>query len=152
MKDAKGHGSNKRGTHSAGVDQVGNIQLHKSVLSTISKNPNGFSIRPESGKLPKSGFMVSIPGHSKILRASDLVGDRGAKIVQQYAREHSGVLHDARAHIGGWTDEATGKTHLDVSHNIKGMRAAVAAGRANNQIAIWDVKRGRQIDTGGTGD
>lgn len=148
MKDALGHGSN---AHNAGIDKLG-IKLHFSVVRTISKNPNGFSIRPHNGKQPKSGFMVSIPGHSKILQANDLVGERGAKLVQQYAREHAGALAAPNAHIGGWTDAATGKTHLDVSHNIKGQRAAVAAGRKNNQIAIWDIKRAKQIDTGGTGD
>lgn len=147
MKDALGHGSN---AHNAGIEKL-NIKLHGKVLKTISKNPNGFSVRPTNGKIPKSGFMVSIPGHSKILHASDLVGERGAQIVQQYARENAGVLNDPRAHIGGWTDKASGKTYLDVSHNIKGRSAAVAAGRKHNQIAIWDVKRGKEINTGGTG-
>lgn len=151
MKDAKGHGSNKRGTHAAGIDQVGNISLHAKVLSTINRNPGGFSVKPSSGSQPRAGFMVSLPGRTQIVSAADLRGPRGRALLEQYARAHSDALSQPGAHLGGWTDQASGKTYLDVSHNIKTRDAAVKAGRARNQIAIWDVRRRREIRTGGDG-
>lgn len=151
MKDAKGHGSNKRGTHAAGTDRVGNIALHPRVLGTITKNPNGFSVKPSSGAQPRTGFMVSLPGRTQIVSAADLRGARGKALLQAYARAHSDALSQPGAHLGGWTDKASGKTYLDISHNISTRQAAVKTGRARNQIAIWDVKRRREIRTGGTG-
>lgn len=151
MKDAKGHGSNPRGAHAAGTNQVGNIALHPKVLSTINRNPSGFSVKPSSGSQPRAGFMVSLPGRTQIVSADDLRGPHGRAILEQYARAHSDVLSQPGAHLGGWTDKTSGKTYLDVSHNIKTRDAAVKAGRAQNQIAIFDVRRRREIRTGGTG-
>jgi len=148
MKDALGHGSN---AHGAGIASIGNIKLHPKVIKTITKNPGGFSVRPTNGAMPKSGYMVSIPGHTQIVNESALAGPGGEHVIQDYARQHADVLSDPRAHIGGWTDKATGKTYLDVSHNISGRSAAISAGKRHNQIAIWDVKRMREIRTGGTG-
>lgn len=152
MKDAKGHGSNKRGLHSSAVDRVGNIPLHPNVLDMIRKNPSGFSVKPTNGRAPTSGYMVSLPGHTKIVTEAQLSGPNAPALLQQYAREHAGVLQQPGAHIGGWTDSNTGKTHLDVSHNIRDRTKAKRAGQRQNQIKIWDVKRAREIATGGTGD
>lgn len=152
MKDAKGHGSNKRGVHAQGVEQVGNLNLHPNVLSTIMKNPGGFSVKPSSGLSPKSGYMVSLPGHTQIVAESDIKGPNGSALIQNYARQHAGALQQAGAHIGGWTDSESGKVYLDVSQNIRNKGEAVHQGVARNQKAIWDVKRQREISTGGTGD
>jgi hypothetical protein len=150
MKDALGHGSNARGTHAQGIEKLG-VRLHPNVLTTVNKNPGGFSVKPKTGKMPTSGYMVSIPGHTKIVSEADLKGPRGAALLAQYAREHADVLQQPGAHIGGWTDKATAKTYLDVSHNVKGRSAAISTGKKHNQIAIWDVKHGREINTGGSG-
>lgn len=152
MKDALGHGSNPRGEHSGKIDQLGEPKLvHPKVLSHIQKNPGGFSIDPE-GRKPRSGFMVSLPGHTLKVNESDLAGPTGSAILERYAQLHSDVLSQRGAHLGGWTDKETGTTHLDISHNIRDRKEAIRAGRARNQIAIWDVKRGKEIRTGGRGD
>lgn len=142
MKDAKGHGSN---AHNSGIAQIGKVSLHPNVINAVKQNPSGFSVKPTTGQMPKSGYMVSIPGHTQIVNAAT------PKLVQGYANAHAGALQDPRAHIGGWTDKKTNQTYLDVSHNYRSRAAAVKAGKAHNQIAIWDVKHGREINTGGTG-
>jgi len=149
MKDALGHGSN---AHNSGVAKIGKLPLHPSVIKTVTGNPGGFSVRPTNGRMPSNGFMVSIPGHTQIVSEKALSGPQGHEIISQYANAHADVLRDPRAHIGGWTDKETGKTYLDVSHNIKSKREAVTTGRKHNQIAIWDVKHGKEIRTGGTGE
>lgn len=152
MKDAKGHGSNPRGTHAAGVESIKRpIPLHPNVISTIRQNPDGFSLRPKTGRAPDKGYMVSLPGRSKMLAASDLSGPHGQRIVSEYVQQNSDVLSKPGAHIGGWTDKASGITHLDVSHNVRSKDRAISKGIKQNQIAVWDVRRSREIRTGGTG-
>ena len=147
MKDAKGHGSD---AHQTGVNKVGKPLLQK-VLDTIRNNPEGFSVTLE-GDQPKSGYMVALPGHSEILNAGDLHSERGPSIINGYVAAHAGALMQPGAHIGGWHDPDSGKVYLDVSHNIPGRFQAIQAGITRNQKAIYDVKRGKDIKTGGTGE
>lgn len=153
-KDALGHGSNPRGgsAHMQGVLKATKpIKVKSGVLDTVKANPNGFSVTPK-GKVPDSGYMVAVAGRTKIVDAKDLASERGQQIINDYVRQHSDVLGKSGAHIGGWTDTETGKTHLDVAYNIKNKNTAIRAGQSHNQIAIWDVHKGREIRTGGTGD
>jgi hypothetical protein len=78
--------------------------------------------------------MVSLPGRSLIVNASDLTGPHGKALLENYANQHADALSQARAHIGGWTDK--GKTYLDVSQNIDRRSHAVRAGKERNQIAV----------------
>jgi hypothetical protein len=158
MKDALGHGSDNRGggqqqapAHQGKVNQVGRpVTLSPAVLATIQNNPGGFSITPK-GQQPESGYMVSIPGHTQIVNEADLAGPHSQDIMNKYASDHADALSRTGAHIGGWTNKDEGKTYLDVSQNIKNKNAAVNVGTKRNQIAIWDVKKSREIPTGGTG-
>lgn len=154
MKDAKGHGSNARGTLSSGIDKAvpKGPAFKAAVLEHIQKNPGGFSITPK-GTTPDGGYMVAVPGRTQIVNEKDLADpNRGKEILQAYAQAHADVLSKSGAHLGGWTDQNSGKTYLDVSMNIKNRNRAVAAGKHGNQISIWDVKHSREIKTGGTGE
>lgn len=144
MKDAKGHGSN---AHNSGIDKLA-VKLHPQAVMTARNallHSGGFSVKPSTGASPKSGYMVSIPGHTKIV-----AGDVDETTLRNYANEHADVLQHEGAHIGGWQHE--GNTYLDVSHRYGSKSAAASAGKKHNQIAIWDVKHGREINTGGTGE
>src|SRR5450830_120630 len=85
-----------------------------------------------------------------ILDAAELTGPRAVEIANEYASNHSSALSQPGATLGGWTNKAESKTYLDVSQNINDREAAVNAGKAWNQIAIWDVKSA-EIPTGGSG-
>lgn len=138
--------------HQNGVGKVGQPSgLSDRVLDVVRSNPNGFSVTP-TGEQPSKGYMVSLPGHSKVLSDNELHGPGAKDILNSYASEHAEALRTPGAHIGGWRDSASGKTYLDISHNIPRQREAVKAGKARNQIAVWDVKRSREIRTGGTGE
>jgi hypothetical protein len=154
-KDALGHGSNPRGgpaAHQTGIlKHTSPVFMNPKALDTIRKNPGGFSVNPR-GKSPSDGYMVSLPGRTKIVSESDLAGDQGASIIQRYADENQDALRGPGAHIGGWTDKESGKTYLDISQKVGSKEHAVKLGAARNQIAIWDVKRSREIRTGGTGE
>lgn len=155
MKDALGHGSNPRGgkaAHMRGVLKATKpITIKPEVLAHIQANPGGFSITPR-GKTPENGYMVSAPGRTRIVSESDLAGPEGHKILSDYAQKNADALRQPGAHLGGWTDKASGKTYLDISHKISSRNRAISAGKQRNQIAIWDVKRSREINTGGTGE
>ena len=147
MKDAKGHGSD---AHNSGIAKIGKIMLHPNAINLVAKADG--SVKPTTGKAPTSGYMVSIPGHTQIVDAGALKGPQSASIISQYANEHADALSDPAAHIGRWQEPGTNKVYLDVSHNIRSKNAAIKTGVANNQKAIWDLKNGREIDTGGTGE
>jgi hypothetical protein len=149
MKDAKGHGSNGRGVHSMGVNAIGNITLHPDAIRTLTKGDG--SVKPTTGKSPSAGYMVSIPGHTQVVSAAALSGPQARSVIEQYANAHSQALSEPNAHIGRWQEPGTDKVYLDVSHNIKDRSQAVGLGKAHNQIAIWDLKNNREINTGGTG-
>jgi hypothetical protein len=105
-------------------------------------------LRGDYPELYESLFSPNKTGKG-ILDAAELTGPRAVEIAIEYARNHSSALSLPGATLGGWTNKA-GKTYLDVSQNINDLEAAVNAGKAQNQIAIWDVKRA-EIPTGGTG-
>jgi hypothetical protein len=84
-----------------------------------------------------------------ILGAAELKGPHAVEIANEYARNHSSALSQPGATLSLWTNKA-GKTFLDVSQNIEDRDAEVNAGKARNEIAIWDVKSA-EIPTSGTG-
>jgi hypothetical protein len=153
MKDAKGHGSDNRGgpAHQQGVNQVGRpVMLNPKVLAAVKANPDGGSARPD-GSSPTNGYMVSLPGHSLTIPQTDWEGGDRAALASKYANDHAAALNKPAAHLGWWTDKEKGETYLDVSQNIKNRNAAVRTGQSRNQRAIYDVRKGRDIATGGTG-
>jgi hypothetical protein len=53
----------------------------------------------------------------------------------------------ARTNLGAWEDE--GNVVLDAASRVKRPGEAVRKGRNRNQIAVWDNKHMREINTGG---
>ncbi len=136
----------------------------------------GFTYRPGT-KTPSSGIMVSRApsealGHvvevSKMLdrtpRPSEAevrketrdnvkawLKDKGLSAIQKLGPDHF---------LGGYAERKDGKPdgdivalHFDVSqHFDKGDRdKAIGAGRERNQISVWDLDKGEEIPTGGSG-
>src|ERR1700730_11586908 len=130
MKDARGHGSDPRGAHSAGVQQVGR-PLSPRVAQVIASNPQGFSVSPK-GDIPTGGYMLSLPGHSEVLNSAS------PKDIAGFVDRHADAFRSPAAHIGGWRDDDSGKFYLDVSENFKNKNAVVNAAQARNQIAVWE--------------
>lgn len=175
MKDAKGHGSEKRGgsgiggtesydpkihgvgttpAHAAGVNNVGRPapKISDAALAVIRNTPpgGGGSVTP-GGQQPTAGYMVSLPSRTKDLEVGELQGPNARNILNAYAQTHSDAFSNPAMHFGLWHDPDTKKMSLDPSENIMGRRAAIAAGRERNQKEIWDVKNKVGIKTGGTG-
>jgi hypothetical protein len=150
MKDAGGHGSESRGgaAHGTGVDQIGRPPLSPQVVQHVLANPDGFTIGLK-GDQPPNGYQVSIPGHQL---NKPLSGDptHSEAALQAWAQEHAGALKKA-GYIGGFRNDKTGNYEIEPSQNIKNRNAAMRTGTSRNQVSIWDVRKSRTIDTGGTG-
>jgi hypothetical protein len=126
--------------------------VHMKPLAVINGVPyNALSerLRGDYPELYESLFSPNKTGKG-ILDAAELTGPRAMEIANEYARNHSSALSQPGATLGGWTNKAESKIYLDVSQNINDREAAVNAGKARNQIAIWDVKSA-EIPTGGSG-
>lgn len=138
--------------HQRGVGAVGQpSSMSQRVLETIRNSPEGASINVR-GETPTKGYMVAHEGRTKFLSDDDIKGPHAQAMLDEYAKRNSDVLNRKGAHIGVWRDPDSGKTHLDVADNVRRRTHAVRAGKGRNQISVYDVKRRRTIDTGGSGD
>lgn len=149
MKDAKGHGSDPRGSHSDGVDKIGRpIPISPKAIAVIQKQAlTGFSVSP-SGEVPTKGFQVALAG-----RTDDQPLDLNnvAAHVAAHVAKNADVYASPHTFIGGWNSPYTGKVHLEPSRNIPDRGVAVSLGTARNQHSIWDNENMTDIKTGGTG-
>jgi hypothetical protein len=139
------------GAHQAGVNQIGRPVLSAKAVQIATSHPDGFSVKP-NGAQPTKGYMVALPGHSLVVDAAVFHSPAGAAMIQAHATAHADVLKQSGTFLGGWTDRSTGKTYVEVSHNIQNRNAAIRTGQNRNQKAIYDVRKGRDISTGGTGE
>lgn len=52
------------------------------------------------------------------------------------------------AHVGVWTDPVTGKVWIDNTVIVKDLDEALALGRQNGELAIWDFAKNEEVRTG----
>lgn len=69
--------------------------------------------------------------------------------LNQYLSQNRDLL-DADTSLGVWVNN--GKTYLDIVTTIPDREKAIELGKANNQIAIFDLSNFQEIPTGGTGE
>lgn len=114
---------------------------------------DGFSIHPKDGSIPKDGYMVAHDGPKLSMDRKDFEhGPTRRDSVTSFLDKHKDYFHkNPEAHLGGWHNESSGKYEIEPSHHIKDKNEAIQRGKKHNQIAIFDVKNGREINTGGTG-
>ena len=125
--------------------------INDKVMSLIRNSPDGFSVTLH-GQQPTNGYMVATQGRQQNIPLGTLGSATGAAVIKSYAEANRDVLSKSGAYLGGWHDKSAGHLVLDVSHNIVNRNAAIRQGVARNQKSIWDVRKGREIPTGGTGE
>lgn len=113
-------------------------------------DPVGFSLDPRTGRSPTGGFMVSLPGHTHQY-PDTVMKDKHqlATAIDHTLMSEREIFKQPDVYLGGWVSD--GKLWLDPSQNIADHDQAVKLGKGRNQVAIWDVQGGQEIDTGGTG-
>ena len=96
---------------------------------------NGGISLDANGNAPKTGFMVSLMG-TEMQLAMDT---RGIEDAVDFMHRHC----PKDKYFGAWVDGDT--LYLDQSVNIQDREVAIAFGKANEQIAIYDVEKGESI-------
>jgi hypothetical protein len=117
---------------------------------TAEKNREGFSVSVRTGQAPPSGYMVAQTDHTHVFPAEIL--DDHAKLtraIDDMIMAEKSAFSGKQAYLGGWVHD--GKLWLEPSDNFDNKYAAVAAGKARNQISIFDLQTYDEIQTGGHG-
>jgi hypothetical protein len=70
--------------------------------------------------------------------------------IEQFITANSDLLNNPENSFGAWSHD--GKVYLDVVATIPDVNQAIELGKQHNQIAIWDLKNAKEIQTGGTGE
>jgi hypothetical protein len=116
----------------------------------------GYSLNGH-GHSPKSGYMVSYDekhgGIESVIEGkvapSDIYRHKGALQAAHSARKGrmSSPLDSPSNYHGAWKDSESGKTYLDVSRNHRSLEKAALAAQSMGQLAIYDVKNQKSINT-----
>lgn len=87
-------------------------------------------------KVPTTGYMVSVAGFEETHHYHKFCG---SEVLDYEARNLLGIGR----FYGGWLDGDT--VYLDVSEHYNSLTAALAAGKRNGQLAIYDLGSGQEI-------
>jgi hypothetical protein len=103
----------------------------------------GYSVNAEN-EVPTTGYMVGGFVPSLVL-APDALRPY-ATTDAWLTKNWSYFTVNPRVYYAGvWTDSDTGRIYIDISRNVDTFGEAIALGDLHNEIAIWDVKNGREI-------
>jgi len=126
-------------------------RVRQGIVETV-KREGGMSVKIESGDQPVDGFMVARKENSVIVSADDFFDEtEGKRIMSDFLKENRARFGKDQF-LGIWHNKKNGKVYLDITDNIKDRSEAERLGKERNQISIWDVVNGAEIDTGGTGE
>lgn len=138
------YGHKGRPGHRGGSAPGPRTQMSTGLLDRIDHD-GGFTVS-SVGLSPKSGYALSIsPDNERILDMKTLTTGKMNRILRQYEPI---LKKEPRAHVGGWRDPVSGKVFFDVSIVTKNKSEAMALAKKHNQLAIYDLKHGKTINTG----
>lgn len=102
------------------------------------RQTGGFTVHPETGRIPRSGFAVSLRGAEKRLQASacDVT-----EIAEYFANRPK--LEYQTTYVGGWYD--LGLIYLDTTIVVPTLETALHVGADNLQLAIYDLASQQNI-------
>lgn len=103
--------------------------------AVAAANPEGFTVNAYTGETPAEGYAVALAETQDSHDAEGLA--RVLELIQ------GGTTR--AAYVGGWLDCETGKYYYDATIVVNDLAEALSLGRANKQIAIFDLKNGEEI-------
>jgi len=112
----------------------------------------GFSVRGVTFDSPTKGFMVGRVGGGTVLPAKNR--KEVAAAIRKFLDENQEAFRqNPNLYFGGWFNKKDRQIYLDLSDNVTSEEIAVRLGSPEyrDQMAIWDVKNKKEIETGGTG-
>ena len=106
-----------------------NLMLSFEILQSIAiMNPEGFTVSTKDFAPVKSGFAVAVAD------TQNSFGSYGLAKVVSYIKKHPEINA-----VGGWYNKENKQYYFDATIIVDDLSAAVALGRANNQIAIFNL-------------
>ena len=112
-----------------------------SVAAIAALNPDGFTVNAENLQPVKSGYAVALK------KTQNSFGTDGlSKVANVIAKlQNSGNLNGQTLAFGGWYDSESGLYYYDATVIFEDRAEAIEAGRANEQIAIFDLANLEEI-------
>lgn len=104
--------------------------MFKKIKSIAEANPYGFTISLLDFSTPKRGYIVAMK------QTQDHFGDQGLKKVLEIATQSTFL-------VGGWKEGD--RFYYDCVMLVEDLETAIKLGKANEQIAIFDLTNGNEI-------
>jgi hypothetical protein len=126
------------------------IQPNSAEQARLHNEENGstFTVDGVNRNGTKAASVSIFPERTKIVE-----GELTKEDIDGYVKENSDIYAgngDVLA-VGTWRNNKTNKNYLDVSAVLP-KKEATRLGKDYNQISVWDLEKGREIPTGGTGE
>lgn len=117
------------------------ISVIKKVAAIAALNPAGFTVNAANLQPVTSGFAVAMK------QTQNSFGNEGLAKVANVIDElqASGNLNGRALAFGGWYDSESGLFYYDATLIYQDREKAIEAGRANEQIAIFDLANLEEI-------
>lgn len=109
--------------------------LVTTLTAIAAANPFGFTYNVEAGQLQTSGYAVALECTQNSFGLEGL-----ENVLSVVLSGTSGA-----SCVGGWLDQESGLYYFDATVILEDKEAAIALGRLNNQIAIFDLNNLEEI-------
>ena len=112
-----------------------------SVAAIAAINPDGFTVNAATLQPVTSGYAVALKRTQNSFGAEGLA--KVANVIEDL--QASGNLNGRILAFGGWYDSESGLFYYDATVIYQDREKAIEAGRANEQIAIFDLSNLEEI-------
>lgn len=111
----------------------------KNLVNYILEN-GGATYNCVNGEFITSGYMCAKQENECII--SEKLEEHH---LLSYMAKYTKDLQNANANLGAWYNTEDGKTYLDTSYRFETLEEAVAFGKANKQLAIFNLNTFEEI-------
>lgn len=115
--------------------------LVTSVAAIAALNPEGFTVNAANLQPVTTGYAVALKKTQNSFGAEGLA--KVANVIDEL--QASGNLNGRTLAFGGWYDFESGLYYYDATVIFKDRDEAIEAGRANEQLAIFDLANLEEI-------
>lgn len=112
-----------------------------SVAAIAAMSPEGFTVDAANLQPVTTGFAVALKRTQNSFGAEGLA--KVANVIEEL--QASGNLNGRTLAFGGWYDSESGFYYYDATVIFQDRAEAIEAGRANDQIAIFDLANLEEI-------
>lgn len=112
-----------------------------SVAAIAAMSPEGFTVNAATLQPVTTGFAVAMKQTQNSFGAEGLA--KVANVIEEL--QASGNLDGRTLAFGGWYDSESGLYYYDATVIFQDRAEAIEAGRANDQIAIFDLANLEEI-------